>query len=101
MMRKSVVLPEPDGPSNATSSPVSTLKLTSSSAAKSPKVLLMLRISILIRLASANACSRIARTSRASTCDFQSTAALSAIVTSVRIVSNDATANAAAKLYSL
>src|ERR1700746_1438786 len=49
MMRNSEVLPDPDGPSNATNSPVSTLKLTSSSAMKSPKLLRMLRISILIR----------------------------------------------------
>src|SRR5258705_5931088 len=48
MMRKSEVLPEPDGPSSATNSPVSTLKLTSLSAAKSSKVLLMLRISMLM-----------------------------------------------------
>src|SRR5213592_3071413 len=36
MMRKSVVLPEPDGPSSANSSPSATLRSTLSSAAKSP-----------------------------------------------------------------
>src|SRR5687768_18541640 len=38
MMRSNVVLPEPDGPSRATSSPESTRKLTSRSATKSPKL---------------------------------------------------------------
>src|SRR4030095_13459036 len=48
IIRKSVVLPEPDGPSSATNSPVSTLKLTSLSAAKLPNFFPMLRISMLI-----------------------------------------------------
>src|SRR4030095_13135012 len=48
IIRKSVVLPEPEGPSSATNSPVSTLKLTSFSAAKSPNCFAMLRISMLI-----------------------------------------------------
>src|SRR4029450_6277702 len=48
IIRKSVVLPEPEGPSSATNSPVSTLKLTPLSAAKSPNFFPMLRISMLI-----------------------------------------------------
>src|SRR5262245_59366574 len=48
IIRKSVVLPEPEGPSSATNSPVSTLKLTSLSAAKLPNFFPMLRISMLI-----------------------------------------------------
>src|ERR1017187_10310603 len=36
IVRNKVVLPEPDGPSSATSSPDSTLRLTLSSAVKSP-----------------------------------------------------------------
>src|SRR4029434_2947494 len=48
IIRKSVVLPEPDGPSSATNSPVSTLKLTSLSAAKFPNFFPMLRISVLL-----------------------------------------------------
>src|SRR5579859_6541805 len=37
MTRSSVVLPEPEGPSNATSSPPGTSSVTSSSAVKRPK----------------------------------------------------------------
>ena len=37
MMRSSVVLPEPEGPSSATSSPESTRRSTWSTAAKAPK----------------------------------------------------------------
>src|SRR5688572_26394336 len=50
MMRSSVVLPQPEGPSRATSSPDSTSRLTLRSAWKSPNCLLTLRISILIFL---------------------------------------------------
>ena len=39
MIRSSVVLPEPDGPSSATNSPVATLRLTSRSAVNAPNVL--------------------------------------------------------------
>ena len=39
MMRSSVVLPEPDGPSSASSAPSATVKLTSFSATKLPNVL--------------------------------------------------------------
>ena len=39
MMRSSVVLPEPDGPSSATSSPAGTSRLTSSSAVNAPNAL--------------------------------------------------------------
>ena len=45
-MRSRVVLPQPDGPSSATSSPGRTSKLTSRSAVKLPKVLLTLRMSM-------------------------------------------------------
>src|SRR5205085_12476195 len=41
MMRSSVVLPEPEGPSSASSSPLSTRRSTLSSAVKSPKRLTM------------------------------------------------------------
>jgi hypothetical protein len=41
MMRSSVVLPDPDGPSSATSSPVPTSSVTFRSAANEPNVLLM------------------------------------------------------------
>src|SRR5438552_3497261 len=49
MIRSSVVLPEPEGPSSATSSPVFTCRLTSESAVNAPKRLVMLRTSMLIR----------------------------------------------------
>src|SRR5512139_1175614 len=48
MMRSNVVLPEPEGPSRATNSPLGTCRLTSRSAANVPNVLLMLRTSMLI-----------------------------------------------------
>src|SRR6478609_3219547 len=48
MMRSSVVLPDPDGPSSARSSPVSTVRVTSSTATKSAKRLSMLRSSMLM-----------------------------------------------------
>ncbi len=41
MMRNSVVLPEPDGPSKATSFPLGTTRSTLLSALKAPKVLVM------------------------------------------------------------
>src|ERR1700710_1953959 len=46
MMRSSVVLPEPDGPSSASSSPLATLRSTSSSAANAPNRFTMFRTSI-------------------------------------------------------
>ena len=46
MIRSSVVLPEPEGPSSATNSPVATERLTSLSAVKTPKVFVMLRTSM-------------------------------------------------------
>src|SRR5215471_5959650 len=45
-MRSSVVLPEPDGPSSATSSPERMSSRTCSSAVKSPKRLVTSRIAI-------------------------------------------------------
>jgi sulfate transport system permease protein len=49
MMRKSVVLPQPEGPNRATSSPDSMSRLTSFRALKVPNALLTLRIAMLIR----------------------------------------------------
>src|ERR1700730_1649663 len=49
MMRSRLVLPEPEGPSSATSSPVGTVMLTSSTARKDPKDLVTLRTSIDMR----------------------------------------------------
>src|SRR5689334_745358 len=46
MMRSSVVLPEPEGPSKASNSPLSTRRSTLSSAAKSPKRLTIFLTSI-------------------------------------------------------
>ena len=48
MIRSSVVLPEPDGPSSASSSPSSTLRSTSSSAAKLPNFLTRFLTSMVI-----------------------------------------------------
>ena len=48
MMRSSVVLPQPEGPSNAISSPDSMSSDTSRRAWKSPNFLLTLRISMLM-----------------------------------------------------
>ena len=45
IMRRSVVLPQPEGPSSVKNSPASTEKLTSSTAVKSPKRRVTLRIS--------------------------------------------------------
>src|SRR3954469_14258744 len=52
MIRNSVVLPDPDGPSSATSSPVSTRRSTLSSALKAPNCLTILRTSIVTALLS-------------------------------------------------
>src|SRR3954467_1759306 len=41
MIRSNVVLPEPDGPSSASNSPLATLRSTLSSAAKAPNFLTM------------------------------------------------------------
>src|SRR5450756_2033896 len=48
MMRRSVVLPEPEGPRSATSSPGRTSRLMWFSAVKLPKRLVMLRTSMLM-----------------------------------------------------
>ena len=48
MMRKSVVLPDPDGPNSATSSPSFTRTLTSRSAVNVPYVFQMCLTSMLI-----------------------------------------------------
>ena len=50
MIRSIVVLPPPDGPSSATSSPDGTSKLTSLSAVNRPNVLLTFLISMAIGL---------------------------------------------------
>src|ERR1700738_4710418 len=49
MMRSRLVLPEPDGPSSATSSPVGTVMLTSVTARKNPNYFVTLRTSIDMR----------------------------------------------------
>src|SRR6185295_1479687 len=49
MIRSSVVLPEPDGPSNASSSPLATLRSTPSSAANDPNLFTMFLTSIATR----------------------------------------------------
>src|SRR5258708_21864289 len=48
MIRSNVVLPEPDGPSSATSSPDSTLRLTLCNAANAPNFFVMFLTSTLI-----------------------------------------------------
>ena len=48
MMRSRVVLPDPDGPSNATSWPAGNCTDTSFSAVKDPKVLVMFLTSMLM-----------------------------------------------------
>ena len=93
MMRSRLVLPEPEGPSSATSSPVGTVRLTSFTATKEPKVFVTPRTSIDIAASSvwgARACA-----------DRHSTSVLATRVTSARKARREATANAAWKLYSL
>ena len=48
MIRSSVVLPEPDGPISATSSPLGTSRVTSSRAVKVPKRLETCRTAMLM-----------------------------------------------------
>ena len=91
MMRSSVVLPQPDGPSSATSSPVGNSRLTSSSATKSPNVLRMLRTSML--MVPLVGCSWVPAR--------HSINVLTTRVTSASSASSDATAKAAANWYSL
>src|ERR1700712_1425550 len=49
MIRSNVVLPEPDGPSSASNSPLATLRSTSSSAANAPNFFTMFLTSIATR----------------------------------------------------
>ena len=49
MIRSSVVLPEPDGPSSASNSPLPTFRSTSSSAAKAPNFFTMFLTSMVTR----------------------------------------------------
>src|SRR5436305_7977690 len=49
MIRNSVVFPEPEGPSSASSSPLATLRSTSSSAANAPNLFTMFLTSIATR----------------------------------------------------
>ena len=88
MSRSSVVLPDPDGPSSARSSPPPTSRSTSSTAVNEPKRLVTPRTVILILDIPFSPA-------------FHSMPALAAIVTSATTASTEATANAAAKLYSL
>src|SRR5262245_4924447 len=50
MMRRRLVFPDPEGPRRATSSPVGTVRLTSLTATKAPKVLVTPRTSMDIRV---------------------------------------------------
>ena len=129
MMRSSVVLPEPDGPSSATSEPCGTSRLTLSTATKSPNRLVMLRTEIptpapssrrgvapvaslaLSRCTSRNCDDRGAGAASASPAAsrtravrsrrvFHSSAVFTASVTSASDDSSDAAANAADMLYS-
>ena len=88
-----MVLPEPEGPNKATSSPLATVRLTFRKAAKSPKVLLMLRTSILMRLFSRIPTRRgpACRATCHSTTDFTTS------VTRARRANSEATAKEAAK----
>src|SRR6266581_5721192 len=52
MIRSSVVLPEPDGPSSASNSPSATFKSTPSSAVNAPNVLVRCLTSMLMRRSS-------------------------------------------------
>ena len=111
MIRSSVVLPPPDGPSSATSSPGATVKLTSSSATKLPKPLLTLRTSMAIVMVSTKPdltvrCGYVvvhvvSDLQPDRLLDRRSTIVLRTSVTSASNASSDATANAAWKLYSL
>ena len=106
-MRSSVVLPQPEGPSKAISSPDWMSSDTSRSAWKSPNCLLTLRISMLMMLLSfrarrpsaAPAAPRppafISRSWRHSTTDLITS------VTSASSASSEATAKAATDWYSL
>ena len=93
MMRSRLVLPEPEGPSRATSSPVGTVRLTSFTATKEPKDL--------GDAADLNGhCGSSVWGARASA-DRHSTRVFATRVTRARKASREATANAAWKLYSL
>ena len=104
MMRSSVVLPQPEGPSSATSSPVGKSRLTSPSAVKLPNDLWMLRTWMLMSAAFWARCGRPrqdAVEAAAATDARHSMNCLIASVTSASIASSEATANAAANWYSL
>ena len=99
MIRSSVVLPEPLGPKSATSSPSLIDRLTSRSAWYVPNDLLMCdKFDAHRTYSSARAGSRACSYSRRTR---HSTTDLAASVTSANRASSEATANAAAKLYSL
>ena len=96
MMRSSVVLPEPDGPEQRDQLARRDVRLTSSSAAKRAEALAdVLRFDAHALLHSVHVGSDQRRPRR------HSTIGLTTSVTSARHASSDATANAAAKLYSL
>ena len=82
MIRSSDVLPEPEGPSSASSSPVSTCRSTLSTATKMPKRLAMPRSSMLMRESPATCRRRAARAARR--------ANFAASVTSASSASSDA-----------
>ena len=95
MMRSSVVLPEPEGPSSATSSPAGMSRFRLSQTTVSPKRLL--------QVADFDAHSDLPLGAARFNCAFTrcSTTNFSTSVTSASPASSDATANAAANWYSL
>ena len=103
MMRSSVVLPEPDGPSSATSSPAGMSRFRLSQTTVSPKRLLRLRTSMLMVPFALRTALEGARLGAFALphCLRCSTRYFSTSVTSASRASSDATANAAANWYSL
>ncbi len=102
MMRSRLVLPEPEGPSRATSSPVGTVRLTSFTATKEPKDFVTLRTSIdIVEPLRAAPAARHASSTAPACLPRHSTSVFATRVTRARKASREATANAAWKLYSL
>ena len=83
MIRSSVVLPEPDGPSSASNSPLPTFRSTLSSAANAPNFLTM----FLTSMVTAEFCPSSRRRSRT----VFTTSVISASIASSEAIANDAT----------
>ena len=94
MMRSSVVLPDPDGPSSATSSPGSTVEVD---AIKRRVRAEAVRDALHLDAHASTPAASISSTDEAR----HSTICRPTSVTRASVVSSDATANAAVKLYSL